>query len=271
MLDVNGRLRLAQTTAPETIADKLYNVSGNLVWNGVNLTAGGALPSGAEGQLLYNNAGAWTAFSGLHWDDTNSRLGIGTTTPNYKFNVAGANSSTDVGDASLLGIVNTDTTANNTIGLAFGQANLSGAVQTVAGIDLVGVSHADGAQSGALAFATRNAGSWAERLRIDPSGNVGIGTAAPNSYPGAPLSLLHVNGQNQVTDSWGTALLTSNGAMGINKGGSLTTGGILFWDYSGRFRRDCGPQGKLYIRQSGRLSPIILWQFFWKFGGGNEN
>jgi len=180
LLDVNGRLRLAQTTAPETIADKLYNVSGNLVWNGVNLTAGGALPSGAEGQLLYNNAGAWTAFSGLHWDDTNSRLGIGTTLPNYKFNVAGANSSTDIGDASLLGIVNTDTTANNTIGLAFGQANLSGAVQTVAGIDLVGVSHADGAQSGALAFATRNAGSWAERLRIDPSGNVGIGTTGPD-------------------------------------------------------------------------------------------
>jgi len=228
LLDVNGRLRLAQTTAPETIADKLYNVSGNLVWNGVNLTAGGALPSGAEGQLLYNNAGAWTAFDGMYWDDTNSRLGIGTTTPNYKFNVAGANSSTDIGDASLLGIVNTDTTANNTIGLAFGQANLSGAVQTVAGIDLVGVSHADGAQSGALAFSTRNAGSWAERLRIDPSGNVGIGTAAPNSYPGAPLSLLHVNGQNQVTDSWGTALLTSNGAMGINKGGSLTMGGSYF-------------------------------------------
>ena len=227
-LDVNGRVRLAQTTAPDTVADKLYNVSGNLLWNGVNLTAAGALPVGTEGQMLYNNAGAWSAFDGLHWDDATSRLGIGTTSPIYKFNLAGANASTDVGDASLLGIVNTDTTANNTIGLAFGQANLSGTVQTVAGIDLVGVSHADGAQSGALAFSTRNAGSWGERLRIDASGNVGIGTAAPNSYPDAPLSLLHVNGQNQVTDSWGTALLTSNGAMGINKGGSLTMGGSYF-------------------------------------------
>ena len=210
------------------MADKLYNVSGNLLWNGVNLTAAGALPVGTEGQMLYNNAGAWSAFDGLHWDDATSRLGIGTTSPIYKFNLAGANASTDVGDASLLGIVNTDTTANNTIGLAFGQANLSGTVQTVAGIDLIGVSHADGAQSGALAFSTRNAGSWGERLRIDPSGNVGIGTAAPNSYPDAPLSLLHVNGQNQVTDSSGTALLTSNGAMGINKGGSLTMGGSYF-------------------------------------------
>ncbi|MGB2631678.1 MAG: hypothetical protein WBC48_02070, partial [Minisyncoccales bacterium] len=186
-LDVNGRVRLAQTTAPATTTDRLYNVSGNLLWNGVNLTAAGALPVGTEGQMLYNNAGAWSAFSGLHWDDATSRLGIGTTAPIYKFNVAGANASTDVGDASLLGIVNTDTTANNTIGLAFGQANLSGAVQTVAGIDLVGVSHADGAQSGALAFSTRNAGGWGEKLRISEAGNVGIGTTAP----GNPLHVYH--------------------------------------------------------------------------------
>jgi hypothetical protein len=31
LLDVNGRVRLAQTTAPETTTDRLYNVSGNLL------------------------------------------------------------------------------------------------------------------------------------------------------------------------------------------------------------------------------------------------
>jgi len=222
-LDVNGRVRLAQTTAPETTTDRLYNVSGNLLWNGVNLTAAGALPVGTEGQMLYNNAGAWTAFDGLYWDDATSRLGIGTTSPIYKFNLAGANASTDVGDASLLGIVNTDTTANNTIGLAFGQANLSGAVQTVAGIDLVGVSHADGAQSGALAFSTRNAGSWSEKLRISETGNVGIGTAAP----GNPLHVYHATtdtvalfesgdhySQIQLSDNAGIGYLGINGGAG---------------------------------------------------------
>ncbi|HNR81576.1 MAG TPA: hypothetical protein PKK37_04015, partial [Candidatus Pacearchaeota archaeon] len=78
-----------QTTAPATVTDKLYNVSGNLLWNGINLTSGGALPVGTEGQMLYNNAGAWTAFNGLYWDDATSRLGIGTTSPIYKFNLAG--------------------------------------------------------------------------------------------------------------------------------------------------------------------------------------
>jgi len=36
-LDVNGVVRLQQTTAPSTVTDKLYNVSGNLYWNGSSL------------------------------------------------------------------------------------------------------------------------------------------------------------------------------------------------------------------------------------------
>ena len=35
------------------------------------------LPTGTEGQMLYNNAGTWTAFSSLFWDDTNNRFGVG--------------------------------------------------------------------------------------------------------------------------------------------------------------------------------------------------
>ena len=237
-LDVNGRVRLAQTTAPETTTDRLYNVSGNLLWNGVNLTAAGALPVGTEGQLLYNNAGAWTAFSGLYWDDTNSRLGIGTTTPIYKFNVAAANAGTGVGDASLLGIVNTDTTANNTIGLAFGQANLSGAVQTVAGIDLIGVSHADGAQSGALAFATRNAGSWSERLRIDSSGNVGIGTATPGQK-------LDIQGNPANGEFIGSKILDTGLNRGLLMGVYKSTNGA--YDLAGLWPAAVTPNNTNYI------------------------
>jgi len=60
--------------------------SGTLSW--VDLNRGDELlPTGTEGQMLYNNAGVWTAFSGMYWDDTNSRLGIGTTTPNNKIQI----------------------------------------------------------------------------------------------------------------------------------------------------------------------------------------
>ena len=47
------------------------------------------MPTGTEGQMLYNNAGVWTSFSGMYWDDTNNRLGIGTTTPSEKLEIVG--------------------------------------------------------------------------------------------------------------------------------------------------------------------------------------
>lgn len=102
-------------------------------------------------------------------------VGIGATELGYKLHIAGANAGTDVGGLGLVGIVNTDITDGNTIGLAFGQKDTGGGLQTVASIDSIGVSHTPGAQSSALAFATRNAGVWGEKVRITPVGNVGIG------------------------------------------------------------------------------------------------
>jgi len=73
---ITGYLQFSQMTAPSTTTNKLYNVSGDLLWNGTNLTGGGALPVGTEGQMLYNNAGSWTAFDGLIWNDTSNYLSV---------------------------------------------------------------------------------------------------------------------------------------------------------------------------------------------------
>lgn len=48
------------------------------------------LPTGGEGQMLYNNGGTWTTFSGMTWNDTNNYLGIGTINPGYKLDVVGS-------------------------------------------------------------------------------------------------------------------------------------------------------------------------------------
>ena len=42
---------------------------------------GGQAASGADGQLQYNNGGFFAGASGLYYDDTNNRIGIGTSSP----------------------------------------------------------------------------------------------------------------------------------------------------------------------------------------------
>lgn len=53
---------------------------------------GGAtgVPGGLHGYVQYNNNGAFGGASDLFWDDANNRLGIGTTTPDEKLQIAGA-------------------------------------------------------------------------------------------------------------------------------------------------------------------------------------
>lgn len=91
----------------------------------------------------------------LKVDGTNNRVGIGTATPSHKLAIDSTS------DADLFRIRST-AIANNT-SLRFG---ISGSV---------GEIHASGGSSGTLAFKTYGS----ERMRIDTSGNVGIGTPSP--------------------------------------------------------------------------------------------
>lgn len=44
-------------------------------------------PGGSNGQIQFNNSGAFGGDAGLFWDNTNKRLGIGTSTPGYTLDV----------------------------------------------------------------------------------------------------------------------------------------------------------------------------------------
>lgn len=55
---------------------------------------GGATPAGSTGYIQFNNAGALGADSNFFWDNTNKRVGIGTTAPGYKLDVASGGSTT---------------------------------------------------------------------------------------------------------------------------------------------------------------------------------
>ncbi|MDD4984689.1 MAG: hypothetical protein PHQ43_02695, partial [Dehalococcoidales bacterium] len=80
VLDVNGRLRLAQASVPISTTDKLYNVAGDIYWNGAQLNSpGGVLPAGDAGQTLRSDGESWLSTSVLFNDGTN--VGIGTDNP----------------------------------------------------------------------------------------------------------------------------------------------------------------------------------------------
>ena len=80
-----------------------------------DITQGSVLFAGANGEVSQDN-------SSLFWDDTNNRLGIGTTTPNNKIQVEGLIQFDDTNYNTLLG---TDAFANDT-----GQYNIGLGYQT---------------------------------------------------------------------------------------------------------------------------------------------
>ena len=129
----------------------------------VELTAA-ASPAGSDGQIQYNNGGSLGGASGLYYDDVNSRVGIGTTSPSELLDI----------NAGTSGSVELSTTGGRTIQLT---ANDSEPYLSVGSTS----SHSASIMTNGV-----------RRLTVDSSGNVGIGDTTP-SYT------LDVNGTGRFT------------------------------------------------------------------------
>ncbi|MBU6431296.1 hypothetical protein KGQ29_02875, partial [Patescibacteria group bacterium] len=113
-LALNGPMYFSQISAPSVTANRLYNNSGNLYWNGalVSPTATWGI-SGSDAYRSTGNVGIGTTspaskldvWGGLRagtsatpWfivDSSTGNMGIGTTSPNWKLSAAGAGSFDD--------------------------------------------------------------------------------------------------------------------------------------------------------------------------------
>jgi hypothetical protein len=209
-LDVNGRLRLAQTAAPVVTADKLYNESGNLFWNGINLTGGGSLPSGGvSGQTLRHNGAGWTAASNLFNDGAN--VGIGTASPGTRFDVVGAGITSAT---AVMNIMN----ASSTSALYVRNDGNVGIGTTVPASKL----HVVGADTSTSTVA-QIGGLTGTGFVVLNNGQVGIGTTAP--LAGFGLSV--IGGISATGNFYGGGVIVSGGSITSGNGFSTATSDLL--------------------------------------------
>jgi hypothetical protein len=215
---------------------------GNASWQ-----PAGGLGGGTTGRVPYWTSASTIGNSGMTWDNTNSRLGIGTTSPTAALDVKGSNAEINIeryagsaatfnlGSSPNATIGNFTTPINN--GSVLGIINFNGANGSTFGtggsIEAQAVQPWSGTNRGtSLRFYTTAVNSTVPALRmiVDQSGNIGIGGIT------TPTHTLHLDGTLRLVD--GTQgdgkVLTSNanGVASWQPAGGLsggTTGRLPYW------------------------------------------
>lgn len=168
------------TAAPTTLVqgEVAVNVTDKKVWVGnaasgvVQILGAGATISGTDVAYtgtLTGGTGIVNLGSGQFYKDASGNIGVGTASPATKLHVYGSGANSRLENSGATN--STQFTVKNTVGTV--TLGLDSSTGSGFGVANGAVLWYDAAQP--LAFATNNT----ERMRIDSSGNVGIGTSSP--------------------------------------------------------------------------------------------
>jgi len=182
-------------------------------------------------------------------------------------------STTPVADL-ILSRKNTDNANNETVGIRFDVTGWSGSTTGGAAIEAIQPSNASSAD---LAFLTRNAGTWGERMRIDSSGKVTIGTGIINPSIGGDIAItqgaigLRIN---DAASAISATTATSNNDNTVDLGVSNIRFRNLYMGGNGTFGGNVGigttsSSTKLHISGNSNSSDNILALTNTKYGSTN--
>ena len=167
--------------APLVSGANIKTINGNSILGAGDLVVSG-VPAGTDGQVQYNNGGAFGGATALFYDDSNNFVGVGTIAPSVKLDVDGAAavygaSVRGSGVFSGMNIRNTGVqAANRGAQLTFSSGTtLVGALDSAYNTGLVNES----AGAGSYFIEYWNGSSYAIRLLINSNGFVGLGVANP--------------------------------------------------------------------------------------------
>jgi len=132
--------------------------------------SGGGSPGGSTTQVQYNNTGAFAGSANFIWDNTNSRLAVGTASPNTAIEAY----TSATGAQALLTLQQADNNGGNSWGIDFRRTAGAGANVVRAKIFAV----REGNDANGLAFSyTTSGGTVTQGLTLDSSGKFSIGSA----------------------------------------------------------------------------------------------
>ena len=213
-----------------------YNGADNIQITPTNFL--NSLLTGTAGQVLFYDTTGVTGDNGFYWDNTNKRLGIGTSSPNHKIHVV--DDSVTTGTGTLLELQSQPINNGGSLNLDFRVSSANTANRYVARIS--GMREGNGALS-QLQFWTESSG-LNQRMTITSAGNVGIGTNTPSST--LQISgTLDATGISQLGSGGSNVYLTSSSAGNVGIGTSSPSqklavtgniglsGSVLFEDNQG--------------------------------------
>jgi hypothetical protein len=219
-----GSLPISSATQTALDAKQATLVSGTNIKtiNSTSLLGSGdiaisANPAGSNGQIQFNSSSAFGADSNLYWDNTNKRLGVGTSSPQNTLSVVGADNAYNLGVYGASGKLRIKAYLNTTYGTLLESKTTADALMPTT-ISASKILLLDG-QVGV------NTTSLTAQLHIKGSGSTSATTSllVQNSSGTAALTV-----KDDLSTTFGNTNLTVDGSNAILFRNSLGTESIAF-------------------------------------------